>query len=282
MRGAALLAFGLVSMAHLPARADAPLLPDLQRVVDAGELVVSLGKEDFDPVVDSDESGRLRGFDVDLARALAAQLGVKAKFVRKARTPDEIVEMVARGEADIGLSLLSATAARARHVLFTRPYATQRLTVFVNRRSALHFRGRCPTVLEVGEEMRKSGQVGVLEGGAEMGWVRERLPDAQPAGFESLEALFDAVREGKVRAAVQGEVPALRLLNDHPAASIQLRMCVLEARPDHIAIAVRPDAPGLARWIDAFLQERAIDFDARTLIGHEGPWTFRKGDPLPK
>jgi hypothetical protein len=77
-----------------------------------------------------------------------------------------------------------------------------------------------------------------------------------------------------------GEIGARRLLYTHPAASIQLELCVLDTRPDHIAIAVRPDAPGLARWIDAFLQERSVLHAAEVLGRYEGPWTFRMGEPL--
>ena len=91
-----------------------------------------------------------------------------------------------------------------------------------------------------------------------------------------------AVRQGKIAFTIQGEIPARALLHEHPAASIQLRLCVLEARPDHVAIAVRPDAPGLARWIDVFLQERSVFYDAELLGRHRGPWRFEMGDPLPR
>ena len=53
------------------ARAEAPLMPAIQRVVDAGVLVVALGNDDIDPMVSTDADGSLGGFDVDLARALA-------------------------------------------------------------------------------------------------------------------------------------------------------------------------------------------------------------------
>lgn len=281
MKTACFLLATWIWIAATPARAQAPvpMLPDIQRVVTAGKLVVALGSEDIDPMVSTDAEGRLGGFDVDLARALAHLLGVKTEFRRNAETPDAIVATVAKGEADIGISLLSATAARARHVLFTRPYATQPLTAFINRTRALHFRGRCPSGAEISAAARTPDQVGVQEEGAAAAWIREVVPEAKLKEFAELEELFAAVREGTAMLTVQGEIPARRLLKKHPAASIQLRLCVLDTRPDHIAIAVRPDAPGLVRWIDAFLQERSVFYDADTLGRHEGTWTFRMGDP---
>ncbi len=282
MKRTCLLLVAAVCTATVTARAEAPVLPDIQRVIAAGKLVVALGDEDIDPMVSSDAEGGLRGFDVDLARALADLLGVKAEFRRDAKTPDQIVETVARGEADIGLSLLSATAERAKHVLFSRPYARQTVTAFVNRKATLYFRGRCPSPREIDAAAREPDRVGVQKEGAVATWIRQRQPDSQLKEFSRLEDLFAAVREAKIALTVQGEIPARRLLKEHPAASIHLQLCVLETRPDHIAIAVRPDAPGLARWIDAFLQERSVFYDAETLIRHRGSWTFEMGDPLPR
>lgn len=282
MKALGLLVATVVFAGATSAGAEAPMLPGLQRIVDAGKLVVALGSDDIDPMVGSDAKGRLVGFDVDLARALAELLGVEAEFRRDSETPDEIVEVVARGDADIGLSLLSATARRARSVLFTRPYATQSMTAFIHRRSTLHFRGRCPDGDEIHAAAAKPGQLGVQKQSAAVAWIREHVPEARLEEFAGLEELFAAAREGSVMFTVQGEIPARRLLSEHPAASIQLRLCVIESRRDHIAIAVRPDAPDLLGWIDAFLQERSVLYDARALSRRKGPWTFGMTDPQSK
>ncbi len=264
----------------LPARAEAPVFPDLQRVMDSGKLVVALGGDGVATMVGTDAAGALTGFDVDLARALAGQLGVEPEFRRQARTPDQIVAAVARGEADIGMALLSATAERAKHVLFTRPYTKQAIAALVNRKRAVPLRGRCPSIADIRALARKPGQIGVQRESAMVGWIREGIPDAKLLEYAGLDGLFDAGRAGKVLLTIQGEIGARRLLHAHPAASIQLDLCVLATRPDPIAIAVRPDAPGLVRWIDAFLLERSVFYDAEVLGRYEGPWTFRMGEPL--
>jgi ABC-type amino acid transport substrate-binding protein len=266
----------------LPARAETPVFPDLQRVMDRGKLVVELGSEGGAPMVNADAAGNLSGFDVDLARALAGLLGVEPVFRRQARTPDQIVAAVARGEADIGMALLDATAERAKHVLFTRPYTQQAIAALVNRRKAIPFRGNCPSIEEIKALGHQAGQIGVVKQSAVAGWFREGVPDAKLLEYGGLEDLFEAARVGKVQLAILGEIAARRLLFVHPAASIRLQLCVLDTRPDKIAIAVRPDAPGLARWIDVFLQERSIFYDADVMTRYQGPWTFRMGEPLPR
>jgi ABC-type amino acid transport substrate-binding protein len=262
----------------LPAHADPLVLPDLKPIIDRGKLIVALRSEDVAPAVSTNAAGTLGGFDVDLARALARQLGVEAEFRRQARSSDQVVDAVARNEADIGMGLLSVRAEWAMHVLFTRPYTRQAIVSLVNRKRAVALGGRCPT--DIRALARQPGLIGIQRQSATAGWLREGVPDARPQEFDRLDDLFRAALAGKVLLTIQGEIGARALLHAQPAASIQLQLCVLDTRPDSIAIAVRPDAPGLARWIDAFLLERDVFYEAEVIGRYQGPWLFRKGDPL--
>jgi ABC-type amino acid transport substrate-binding protein len=261
-----------------PAHADAPVLPDLKPIMDRGKLIVALRSEDVAPVVSTDATGALVGFDVDLARAIARQLGVELEFRRESHSSDQVVDAVARKEADIGLGLLSVRAEWAMHVLFTRPYTRQAIAALVNRKRAVALGGRCPTATAIRALARQPGQMGIQRQSAIAGWLREGVSDAQPQEFDSLHDLFEAALAGKVLLTLQGEIGARVQLHSQPAASIQLQLCVLDTAPDVIAIAVRPDAPGLARWIDAFLQDRDVFYEAEVIGRYQGPWLFRKGD----
>jgi ABC-type amino acid transport substrate-binding protein len=268
------IAIGLYLFLPAAVLAQAPLLPGLQRVVDRGALVVAVESRELAPMLTRDKKGRLGGFDIELAKALAEALEVKLELRPHLESPDDVVDLVARGEADIAVSFLSRTPDRAKHVLFSRPYVTQHKAVLISRTRALGLRGHCPTSGEVVELARKPGQVGVQRKTA----MEERLRDADPKSkveeFDTLDALFAAVRGGDIVMALAGEVPLRRLLRDDPAASIRLRLCEVGDRPDSIAIAVRPDAPGLLHWIDAFLEEHGIHYDAPALLEHEGAWNF--------
>jgi len=218
------LAFVLALLVLLPttAAAQAPLLPDIQRLVDTGTLVVALESRDLDPLLFRDAKGRLSGFDIDLAGALAHALGVKLDLRPHVKSPDEVVALVARGEADIAVSFLSRTPDRAKHVLFSRPYITQRKAVLISRTRALHWRSRCPTSGEVVDLARKSGQVGVQSETAMAERMQELDPKTKIKKLDTLDQLFDAVRKGDIVMAVAGEIPFRRLLRDNPAAAIRL------------------------------------------------------------
>jgi len=273
------IAFAAVVGTAQPAPPDPPVLPDLKPIMDRGKLIVALRSEDGAPVVSTDATGALVGVDVDLARAIARQLGVELEFRREARTSDQVVDTVARKEADIGMGLLSIRAEWAMHVLFTRPYTRQAIAAFVNRKRAVAlFGGRCPTQTAIRALARQSGQIGIQRQSAMAGWLREGVPDAQPQEYDSLHDLFEAALAGNVLLTIQGEIGARALLHAQPGALIHLQLCVFDTAPDLISIAVRPDAPGLARWIDAFLQDRDVFYEPEVIGRYQGPWLFRKGD----
>ena len=69
----------LVLSLSLFSAAFADTASDKQYVIDKGVLVV--GITDFEPMDYKDENGEWIGFDADLAKAFAAQLGVKIEFV---------------------------------------------------------------------------------------------------------------------------------------------------------------------------------------------------------
>ena len=251
-----------------------PLLPDIARIVERGTLVVAQVNRNLPPIFAAGEDGQLSGFDIDVARAMAEVLEVKLEVRRTAESFDEVAWQVARGEADLGISFLSRTAARAKHVLFSQPYVKQNITLLINRVKGLKFRGSCPTVTEAVRSAGFSGIMGVEAGSAYSARLREVGPDTQPREFQTTEDVLAAVLAGEVAMSLQGGLMARRFLADNPAARIRLRLCEVGGKADQISIAVPPGREDLLRWVNIFLEERDIVFDAATIIAHEGPWVF--------
>jgi len=251
-----------------------PLLPDLARIVERGTLVVAQLNRNLPPMFAAGEDGTLAGFDIDLAKAMAEKLQVGLEIRRTAESYDEVVWQVAAGEADLGVSFLSRTARRAKHVHFSRPYARQDRTLLINRVKGLKFRQSCPSVEELIRTAELSGMLGLESGSTNAAVLREVDPDAQPREFQSSDDLLAAVLAGEVAISLQGELLARRFLAGNPAARIQLRLCEIGRSQDQIAIAVAPGRYDLLRWVNVFLQQRGIEFDAQDLVKHQGSWDF--------
>src|SRR5512143_3771351 len=107
--------FLILGFALFP-RADAR---DLQQVLNTGTLRV--GVTLYPPWAARAANGDLIGFEVDVAKQLAADLKVKADL--RAYDVERLIPALESGEIDVIAAGLSITPARALHVNFSQPYA---------------------------------------------------------------------------------------------------------------------------------------------------------------
>jgi len=268
----------LLAISTVPARAQGddvpPFLPDIAQIVERGYLVVAQVNEDVPLMFVKRDDGELVGFDIDLARAMAATLRVELRLLRTADSYDDVIRQVVAGEADLGISFLSRTARRARHVLYSRPYIQQAMTLLINRVKGLRFRNDCPSVEELSQKAEFAGLLGVEDDSSYEARLRSLNPDAKLREFGTADEAFAAVLSGDIAISLQGELSARRFLSENPAARIRLQYCRIGRNRDQIAVAVQPGRYDLLNWVNVFLDERGVRFDVSDLIEHDGPWSF--------
>ncbi len=104
---------------------SSPSRPDgdpVARIRERGILLWGGDAEGGAPYVfpDPKDPGRLVGFEVDLAEAIAKDLGVRAKFVQNQW--DSLVPALDRRDFDVAMNGIEITPERSKKVLFSRPY----------------------------------------------------------------------------------------------------------------------------------------------------------------
>lgn len=92
--------------------------------------VIKIGLSLFVPWSMRDKKGDLIGFELDVGRKLAADMGVEAEFVPTAW--DGIIPALIAGKFDVIISGMTITPERNLTVNFSEPYAYSGLTVLVN------------------------------------------------------------------------------------------------------------------------------------------------------
>ncbi len=92
---------------------------------------IKIGLSLFMPWAMRDRNGELIGFEVDVGRKLAEDMGVEAEFTPTAW--DGIIPALVSGKFDIIISGLSITPQRNLTVNFTQPYAYTGATVVASR-----------------------------------------------------------------------------------------------------------------------------------------------------
>jgi polar amino acid transport system substrate-binding protein len=107
----------------------------LDRVLARGVLVVGTEPE-FPPFESLDANGDPVGFDIDMARAIASDLGVDVRFEMMAF--DSLPSALGVGKIDVILSGMTATPERAESRAFTDSYFRTQLCLLVGKDAAIH------------------------------------------------------------------------------------------------------------------------------------------------
>lgn len=92
---------------------------------------IKIGLSLFIPWSMRDKNGELIGFELDVGRKLAADMGVEAEFVPTSW--DGIIPALVAGKFDAIISGMSITANRNLTVNFTEPYAFSGLAILANK-----------------------------------------------------------------------------------------------------------------------------------------------------
>ncbi|HEY5972529.1 MAG TPA: ABC transporter substrate-binding protein, partial [Pseudoxanthomonas sp.] len=268
----------LLASAMLPpapsATAAPSSFPDIRQVQERGALRVGLVAKDIPPLLVTGSDGQPAGIEIAMANGLAKRLGVKLQFVRTAATHDELVAQVAAGEVDVAVSSVTRTAERAQAVRFSRPYLTQSVAVALNRLRALQEKIACPdTPADAAALAARPGGLGVTRGGAYEQALRNQDKNIKPVVFDTEKDLQDALETDRLLAGLGGEIGLRELFARRPAARIKLKLCLLGEK-DQIAIAVRPDAPNLAAWIDVVLDSVGLQLKPSGIFTLGTDWSF--------
>jgi len=242
------------------------LLPSIQRIVDRDTLVIAVVDGSRPPMIRRGQDGRLSGFDVELGEDIAHALGVEPRFAAAGPDGAAVIDMVASGEADIGLSYLSESIEAGKRVFFSDPYIVEAYTVFFNRAKGGAFVDDCPSVSELRQMAEETGGLGVLNLRSELRLARGADPEAGLTRYSDMETLVAAVEAGDVVASVQRELFAKYHLSRHPQAALRVGICTVPRVRHRVAAAVRPDGVDLLRWLDLYFAQRGVIVDLDTLL----------------
>jgi len=253
--------FFLFTISIFDAFAEYP--SDIRGIIDSGTLTVAMYEKDMPPFFMQGTGGVLIGIDVRLAEDIAKNLGVRVQFNRKAKTFDDVIDIVARGEADIGISLLSATPQRAIKVLFSEPYITVHPALLVNRLHEANT-GKRNTLDQL---LRKpENPIGVMGGSVYERYAREFFPGARVIPYPDWVSLKEAVVKGEVFAVFQSEALLNIIITEEPELYITLRKVELKGREDYLSCAIPVTHVHFLKWVNTLIAGRPPQESTRNYL----------------
>lgn len=188
------------------------------------------------------EKHELKGIEVDLARELVRETGMKVTV--KQMDLDKLIPALLARKVDVVMAGLAVTDARAGEVSFIEPYLRTGEIALIRERDA--------GTLGQPSSLRTPGRrVGVVRGSSGERQVRAKLKNAEVIVFTSTADGMRALNTGRVDYFVQDEPSIWRFAaSGHPdgAGLIALYTPLSE---DYLAWAVRADDRGLKHKLDA-------------------------------
>ncbi|HCU06252.1 MAG TPA: hypothetical protein DIC42_01520 [Holosporales bacterium] len=244
------------------------LFPDMQHFIKKKKLVLAIYEEDTPPFFYRDKTGETVGIDVDIAKTIAKNIhpDIEVEITRKAKTFNEVIDIVSRGEADIAISLLSYTTQRSRKVYYTRtPYIIIRMALFVSQ-LAISQSGKAPTLNNMFSEKDKR-TLCVIEGTSYEEVAKKVLPHAVLVPVKASKDLLPSVQAGKCFAFFEDDQGIRKRLIKDPQLNLRYQMIVLKDELDPINIVIGPKFPELAEFIELMIQHTAsLRFDLDDLL----------------
>jgi polar amino acid transport system substrate-binding protein len=260
---AVLLAFPFASFAEDQDNAA----NDLPAIKSAGILRVAITHFDIPPFHERRLDGNFNGKDIDFTRELGDALKVKIAFVDSPPTFDAVVQTVAKGRADIGISKLSQTYDRLAYVRFSEPYITLRHALLYNRKviSSLSNGGAPDYALR-----QFAGKIGVIGESAYVDFATANYPKATVVPFRTWEATIEALKTGQVDVVYRDEFEVRSVLTHDPAMHVLFGAAVMTDRRSFLAAAICDTCVKLEEFINYFIAQhpRAYSLDELLTISY--------------
>lgn len=215
--------------------------PVIDRIQQRGTLVVGM-TGNMPPLNMTSKEGELIGYEVDLARAMARAMGVKAKLAVMPFA--ELLPALQTGKIDLIVSNMTITPGRNMKVAFVGPYFTSG-KAFLTKRKTIALAD------EADDIDAPNTKLVALEGSTSQAFVETVLPQARLVTAKGYDEAVKMVLEDKVHAMVADYPICVVSVFRYPDQGLLSVVTTLTYEP--IGVGVPADDPLLVNWVENFL-----------------------------
>ncbi len=216
----------------------------LQTIQKKGTIQIGL-EGTYPPFNFQDESGKLTGFEVEFAEAVAKELGVKAEF--QPTKWDGILAALESKRLDIVVNQVTISEERKKKYDFSSPYTVSGIQVLTRKGQEGSFSK--PTDLN-------GKKVGVVLGTNYEQWLKENVPQADIRTYDDDASRNQDVRVGRLDAILGDRLAAFELIEK---TGDTLAVAGKPFAPQEAGIALRKGNPQLLAAIDKAIAKLRAD-----------------------
>lgn len=178
------------------------------------------------PPFEYNEHGEIKGFDIDLARLLAKQLGKKAVF--DSMQFSNILPAISLNQVDVAISTLTITEQRKKNFDFSNPYYFESLAVVFDTHAPFK------------QVSQLSGKKIAVQLGSTMElWLKANVPNATLLVMDNNNQAIAALKAGHVDGVLVDGVQAGAFSQKNPGLSFT----VISKSNDGYGIALKKNSP---------------------------------------
>lgn len=224
----------------------------MDSILNKGELVVGItGTQP--PLNATNKDGKIIGYDADIARLIAKNLGVKVKFSTMPFA--ELLPALSAGKVDMVLSSLTMTLERNRKVAFIGPYYVSGKGILTKTQTI--------GALQQSEGLNNSEfRVAALKNSTSQAFVEQAAPKAQLMPTKSYDEAIDMLLQDKVNAVVADYPFCAFSAFRHQDKGLVSGQSKLTIEPLGIAI---PEDALLINWLGNFLNMLEVSGQVKKL-----------------
>jgi len=188
--------------------------------------VIKVGMDVFVPWAMKDKKGELIGFEIDIAKKLAADMGVKVEFMPTKWSG--IIPALITGKFDVLIGGMTITTQRNLKINFTRPYYYTEQGLMAHKKKAAGFK--------VADFNSPNVTIAARLGSTAAVAAKQQFPKAKLRLFDDEPAAVQELRNGNVHAMVSAQpLPSSTALEYPDTIMVYDEVMMLEA----IGIGVR-------------------------------------------
>ena len=216
----------------------------LQEIKDSGKLVVGTCA-DYPPYewhLVQDGEDQIIGFDIDIAQAIADELGVELEV--KDMDFDGLIPALSTGKIDMIIAGMNPTEERKQSVDFTDIYYTQKDALVIKSEDAKDFRS---------EDDLKKASLATQKATIQETYLLENFPGAEIQSVPKLNTAILYLVTGKADAVLMVETVAKRYVEENEG--LEIADFDVASKPNESAIAVAKDSADFLEEVNDILDE---------------------------
>lgn len=252
---------GLLMIVSLTGCSEKPSIDTLTAIKQRGKIIAGV-RYDARPFGFIDEDEQVKGFDIDLCRAIAERiLGDRNAIEFKQVTSSNRIFSITSGTVDFSAATMTITPKRQKIIDFSNPYYIAGQAIMIPKDSPIK---------ELSDLSGKKIIV-ALGSTSEMN-IRQRFRDAEILGFRTYTDAFSALRTGRGDALTTDDTIIYGFISENPEF-IMLQERLTE-EPYGLGFKKGPEANTLRETINMILKDLARD---GTITKLEEKWMGNSG-----